>query len=472
MDLIDRRHYPVVFVLLLAAVLPFVILTHFAQPSADDFCYANLFRGANLWDGIRSEYLGWKGRYSSIFLTASFHQAGGMLLTYQYALYAFLAGLSVAIYTFVRALTEAAGTRMETAFLALGLGALYLGTMPRVPATLYWLDGAFQYQLAGIFVLLSLAALLTLYRSARPLPALAACAFIFVAVGASEVAMMTLVAVVAVMSVNRMYVHGRDRLLWTAVIMVTLASSALLILAPGNYVREQYASDDAHRFWFSFSHAWYYAGLTLADWISSAGLWLATGAFVPVAMHLVYLQRVRRDASPLRLAVIAGLLAGLVWSYFFGLWWVAANNPPARMLNMIHLLFLAGWFTAVLELAAVVAARCVVPFTRAVFPVSFRLGALAAGLLLGVFLVAGGHARTAYADLAFRVPEYDRIMQDRYARIAVEKDRSGSGPPAVVLPRVPDPPRLLVYSDIQGNRGDWRNICFARYFGIDSVVRR
>ncbi|MGA8259637.1 MAG: DUF6056 family protein [Arenicellales bacterium] len=474
MNDVRRRYYAPVLVLLIAAVVPFFLLVHYAQPSADDFCYADMFRHNTFWNGIKEQYLGHKGRYATLFFTAAFHRLGGMLLTYQYAMFLFLAALSVAAYVFVRALFEDATSPKRTIFLALALGALYLDTMTKVSATLYWLDGALQYQLGAVFVLLSLAALLTLHRTGRWPPAAAACACIFVAVGATEIAMMTLAAVVAVMAFNRMYLTGRDRKQWTAVILVTVLSSALLLLAPGNYVREQYAAPGAGRFWLSFSNAWYYGGGLLADWLSRPVFWLATAAFIAPALRLVYLDGVRRKAGWGRLAVIVALVPGLQWSFVFALWFAAADNPPDRMQNMMYLLFLIGWFTAVLELVAVIAGRCRLPFTDQVFPPALRAGNLAVAVLFAIFLVVQGHTPTAWGDLVHRARGYERQMQQRYATIANanEQSKSTNDHRVVVLHRITDPPSLLMYTDIQPDPRNWRNTCFARYFGLKAVVRR
>lgn len=472
LDFLQPGFRPALFVLLAAAILPFVLLIHYAHPSADDFCYASDLRSGGFWESIKAEYMGWKGRYTTIFFTVLYHKPGGMLLTYEAALLALLAALFAAMYAFVHALTEGALSRSWTLLLTLGLGALYLGTMPKVPATLYWLDGAFQYQVGSIFVLLSLAALLALYRTGSTASAAAACAAIFLAIGATEIAMITLVAVVGVMAFNRIVLHGRERLSWSTVIVVTLGSSALLVLAPGNYVRAQFAPPESQQIWFSFSHAWFYGGHVLADWLTHPLLWLASAAFVPVALRLVYLKGARREAGWSRLAVIAAGLFGLTWSYFFALWWSAATNPPGRMLNMIHLLFLAGWFAGVLEATAVIARRCALVLTDEVFPAPLRAAHLAVAALLCGFLLLHGHAGTAFADLSERAARYDRTMKSRYAAISKAKRDSQNGRPSLVFEGVRDPPRVLMYSDIQLTTEDWRNSCFSRYFGLESVIRQ
>lgn len=472
-DFMQRHVHLVMFVLLVAAVVPFFLLTQYAHPSADDFCYASLFRREGFWNHIKGEYLGWKGRYTAIFFTAVYHKVGGMLATYGFALFALLTLLFAAIYVFARSLIEAVASRTRTLVLALGLAALYLGTMPNVPAGLYWIDGAFQYQLGNIFLLLSVAALFSLYRTGAKVSAGLACVLIFLAVGTTEIVMIALAVLVGILAFNRIVVHGRQRLSWSLVVIVTLVSTALLMLAPGNAVRAELGSTNTGQFWFSFSHAWFYAGETLASWLANPVLWLATAAFIPVALRLVYLDGIRKEANWLRSLVALCLGPALIWLILFGVWWGAAMNPPGRALNTIYMVFLAGWFAGVLELVAVVARHRPLIFTERVFPGSLRLASLALIVLFAGFLLLQSHARIALADLIYRAPAYDQAIKNRYARIAAEKQSAGpGGRPAMTFRRLTDPPQVLMYTDIQPDGGNWRNSCFARYFGLDAVVRR
>lgn len=471
--MIHRNSQGLVFVLLLAAVAPFALLTQYAHPGADDFCYAALFRQDGFWGHVKGEYFGWKGRYSAIFFTVAYHQAGDMLTTYGIALIILFLLFLAAGYVFVRAVTEAAATGAGTVFLALGFIALFLGTMPKVPAGLYWVDGALQYLLGGILLMASAAALFTFHRTGAKGAAWSACPLIFLAVGTTELVMITLVALVGVLAISQAVVQGRQRLTWLVIAAVTILSAALLLLAPGNAVRAEHASPDAGQFWFSFSHATYHAGDTLAAWLAQPALWLATAAFVPAALRLVYLNGAGKNSSWPRFLVILCLVAALIWLFFFGLWWAAATNPPGRALNLIYLVFLAGWFAGVLELAGIAARRRPLAFTESVFPAPLRLVSAAVPVLFAGFLLLHGQARIAYGDLLFRAPEYHRVMQDRYASIVREK-ASGveNGKPAMTFEAVARPPRVLMYTDIQEDSRNWRNTCFARYFGLGSATRR
>ena len=78
----------------------------------------------------------------------------------------------------------------------------------------------------------------------------------------------------------------------------------------------------------------------------------------------------------------------------------------------------------------------------------------------------------AYFDLAGPAMKYDQQMKDRYAYINDEKTKAKDGNLSMSVKILENPPRILVYSEISRDRKDWRNNCFARYFGLDSVVTK
>jgi len=457
---------------LAAAVVPFAVLTHYANPSADDFCYAPAFAGDTLWESIIGEYLRWKGRYTSIALNAAYHHTGGMLVTYPYAMLAYLAAFAVAVFVWVNTLAAGTGPLRRRLFLTLGLVALYLATMPYPAATLYWIDGAFQYQTGLILTLLTLSAVTRLYRSGTTAAAALTCVLVFLAVGAGIIAMLVVGAVAGLLALDQAFIKGRARLSWALVVLVTAVSALLLLAAPGNYVRAQLALPEANQFWFSVRHASYHSGATLVDWLGQPALWLATAAFVPVSLRLVYLERLRAGATPFRLLLVAVLMPVLLWLGFFAMWWAVARNPPGRMLNMMYFLFLAGWFTLILELVAVVARQCSLVLTEALLPARLRLGSAAASVLLAASLLLQGNVRPAWGDLILgRAADYDRQMEARYARVAIEQRQAGEEELAMTFRGITNPPAIVMYTDIQNHPGNFRNNCFARYFGLESVVR-
>ena len=466
--------YVLLFLLLIVAIIPFFLLVFFAHPGADDFCYANAFRTGGFWGSIIGEYMAWKGRYFGIFVTVFYHQSGDLIANYKYPLFLFLTFLFIAFYYFVRSAFEENGPFIRTLYCAFTLGVFYVVSMPIVSASLYWVDGAFQYQVGSIFYLLAVASIYRLFREreSTTMPALLSVLFIFAAIGSTEIFMISLSTLVGLIFLYKVFIQKQNRIAWSIVLAVTIASTLLLVLAPGNAIRMALAPESSKQFWFSISRSIFHGGETLGSWFSQPLFWLLTMLFIPVALHLVYISRIRKNASWIRLCLILALLSGQIWVSFFATWWAGAIHPPGRTLNSIYLVFLVGWFMLILEFTAVLSKERKLVYIGSLFSAPIRLIMIIATFLSALLLVTKTHVADAYSDLAGPAMEYDQQMKDRYAYIENEKSKAKDGNLSLSVKILEKPPRILVYSEISRDRKDWRNNCFARYFGLDSVATK
>jgi hypothetical protein len=89
-----------------------------------------------------------------------------------------------------------------------------------------------------------------------------------------------------------------------------------------------------------------------------------------------------------------------------------------------------------------------------------------------LLLVTKSHVPDAYYDLAGPARAYDQQMKSRYAYIENEKSKANNGKLSLSVKLLENSPRILVYSEISRDRKDWRNNCFARYFGLNSVATK
>ena len=465
--------YVLLAVLLTLAIIPFFVLIFYAHPSADDYCYANVFITGDFWDRIIGEYMAWKGRYFGIFVTVIFHKSGSMIENYRYPLFLFLTLLLVAFYYFVRSAFEEKASLARTFYCAFTLAVFYIVSMPKVSASLYWADAAFQYQVGSIFYLLALASLLKLYRQhdSTAWPALLSALFIFAAIGCTEIFMISLLSLVALIFLFKFFLLKQNRIAWTMVLMVTVASTLLLVLAPGNAIRMA-LQPNGGQFWYSISHSIFFGGETLGVWLSQPLFWLLTILFIPVALHLVYISRVRKDASWIRLFFILALTLGQIWVSFFATWWAGATHPPGRTQNIIYLVFLVGWFMFILEFVAVLAKHRRLVNVESVFTVPVRIFMIIVTFTFGLLLVTNTYVPEAYAALAGPAINYDQKMKERYAYIKQKQLESGNSRLSLSFETIDNAPRILVFSDIRRNSNEWRNRCFATYFGLSSVNRK
>lgn len=469
---VQNALYLVLFVLLIVAIIPFFLLTFYAHPSADDFSYAAAYRTGDFWGYVTGDYLTWKGRYFAIFVTVLFHQSGDMIANYKYPLLINLTFIFLAFYYLARSIFEEQASFRQTLFCTLALAVFYIITLPKVSAALYWADGGFQYQVGSVFFLLALAAVLRLYRTVEGsfITTLASMLFIFAAIGSTEIFMISLSTLVGLIFLYKFFILKENRLAWSLVLFVTAISSALLVFAPGNTVRMGLASEDSKQFWFSIGRSLFHGGEALINWMSQPALWFLTILFIPVALYLIYIKGIRKDACWTRFLLILGLLLGQIWVSFFATWWAAATPAPWRTLNVIYLLFLVGWFILVLELVAVLTKNRKLIYIDRVFAIPSRLLIIVSLISLVTLLIGKSHIRDAYNDLFVGAPIYDQFMKNRYAYIRLQKSKAGQGRPTVSVKMNRNPPRLLIYTDISRDRSDWRNSSYATYFGLSSIV--
>jgi cytochrome bd-type quinol oxidase subunit 2 len=234
---------------MLATLAVFAYTGTFSRFMADDFCYANTIRQMGWLGGQTRLYNTWSGRISSNFLIAVLEPFGASAAPIMpaIALLLWLVGLYGLIASVIR----------NTAFprrrlLAFGLAAVVLYftllTTPDRNQVLYWMNGQIAYALPLIAVTF-LAALIT-NRLNRSEPAgvpfllmLAALLLAFLAGGFSETNSalqvgMVVLALLLFVSFSKGLLRVTGTALLAVVLIGSLAAMALVILAPGNLVRQ------------------------------------------------------------------------------------------------------------------------------------------------------------------------------------------------------------------------------------------
>ncbi|MFV1977083.1 MAG: DUF6056 family protein, partial [Candidatus Scalindua sp.] len=426
------------------------------------------------WDDIIGEYMAWKGRYFGIFVTVLFHRSGSMIENYPYPLFLFLVLLFGAFIYFVRSAFEEKVSAIRLLFSALALGVFYIITIPKASASLYWADGAFQYHVGSIFYLLAIAALFKLFRERQSplLPTLLSIFFIFAAIGSTEIFMVALFSLVSLIFLYKFFFLQENRIAWSVVLAVTIISTLILVLSPGNAIRMD-LQPLSGQFWFALGHSFYYGIETIWLWLSRPLFLLFTILFIPVALHLVFISGIRRKASWIRLGLMLALLLGQMWVSFFATWWAGATHPPGRTQNTIYLVFLLGWFMFILEFVAVLSKQRKLVYVESLFSKPVRIAIIIVTFTTGFYIVTDTYVSEAYKALAGSAKNYDRVMNSRYAYIELQKKlSSNSRKLSVRLESIENPPRILVFSDISRNKKDWPNTCVATYFGIATVERK
>lgn len=441
----------------LAVLAPFARLAAFNHPYADDPCLALLER-QGLMRGQIDFYRQWTGRYASTFTTVVYPWLFGLVEGAPGVPWVMLVVLFSGFFALVRWLGPQPGSlgAAAAAVSALVAVAVYVTTMPKTSSGLYWMTAAFTnvlgIALVPIWLRLAWPASPPADTVRRLARSAGACLLAVFIVGCSETTMVTFLVVVA-SATPALWRLGRGHAV--ANLTAAFVASAAVVLAPGNRVRMAQMRGRGELL-ETLLQAAGDAGASMAGWLASPIILVALLATVAAVFALAWRPRI--DGRWIGAVTVAVVSAGFVPVH-----WSTGGPPGARTQNTLYLAFLFGLLTA----AACLASR-IAPARR------LRRPAGAIVLLLAVPLLAyalwtSPASRGARRDLASRGPAFHRAMQARYAAI---EDAMARGEKTLVVPAIPkaERPWTIYLGDITARPRHWSNGCYARWFGLESIV--
>jgi hypothetical protein len=457
--------------LVFATFSPYIVLAFFNHPSADDFCYAISFRDPDFkyfFSVVLDWYRRWNARYFSVTLIGAFSRYLDLIETYKFVPLLLFLGWIVSGFTFLKSIFDS--TRWP-AIIAGGLTfcIFYVVSMPDISAGFYWANSAFQYQTGNILSFVALAGMVRIGTTQRPrISTLVTAIMLFAVVGSTELHMAFMVILVTTIAVYVLSAGGRHRHTWIFLLLVTLLSAALLILAPGNEGRGQHFTG-RHQLWFSIVESAYHTGMWCLRWLGNPLLWVVTLLNVlwlwSSAKESRFSQRLRRP----HLAIILPCWIITLFACFFIAFWSMGVSLPGRALNVAYFIFLMGWFSIVtVGVKDIQIARVASTNTLKRNATCQIIGVMAATAMITGLLNTNSF-RTASADLFNRAQRYDNIFKTRYLTIA--RSRTQNQNLMVRVPRVKgsERPNTIMVDDITENERDFRNECYAEYFLIPSI---
>jgi len=461
----------ILLAVIIVTLLPYWLLAGFNHPSGDNFCYTNVFNDADIdgvIDGVIDWRRRWNGRYFALFLMGSYFVNFDMIATYQYPPLVLFGSWSLAAYYLLRGLTGYSDNRLGTSGVALGLCAIYTLTMPLVSNGFYHVTGAFQYQTGNILILATLGCLLRIIeRPERYGQILLGAALVFATVGCTELHMVFMLFFMSAIASYAYWIRSPTRHTWAFLLLVTLLSAALLILAPGNEGRGQHF-EARHQLWFSISESIAQFRFWFWEWVREPLLWLGTLAY------LVWLSRrtgrsiLLQRALAIHLVIGAACLLSTLLACFFVAYWSMGVGLPERALNVVYFIFLLGWF-GLLGLGVGLWTQHRPDQIRVISTQrASQMTGVVVALAMTVGLISAQSVHTAYADLTQRARNYDEFFRTRYnhIKVAAQKNVALVSVPAV---RPINRPTTIMVDDIRAGRRNFRNQCYAVYFGIQAI---
>ncbi|MCW8963848.1 MAG: DUF6056 family protein [Gammaproteobacteria bacterium] len=456
----------------MAVLLVYIGLGHYAHPSADDYCMASGVRQNGFIPHLWDHYLEWSGRYASNTLYAIYPMVFGFFGGYQLMPFLLIVSLLLASNFFLASLFRVSMRSYAAMLMSLCFIAVFLIGMRDTASSLYWTAGAMTYQTANILLLCMLGLIIRLIdqqETSSNTNGLFIVLLLVVILGAGmhETNMLLVTTIAGIVFGLRLRKGWSSAKPWAGLLLASVACCCIVYFAPGNSVREStfpLRHDISRALAGSLN-----TGLwTLKVWLTSPLLIIST-LLTPVAVSSIYRSstRVMDISKPLIVALVIVTLA-IPFVLQFPAWWAMGGWPPARTVDGIYFVFLLSWFSLIgaITIRYINRDNLLTDKWRS----SYTTTALLIGAIIFIMAIASNSKfRRATNDLLNRAGPHHEYMLQRYALIGEAVARQH---PYLVVPEFSgEYPRSIYFNDIRPDPRDWRNVCYADYFGLQQIRR-
>ncbi|HEY9858072.1 MAG TPA: hypothetical protein V6D16_01100, partial [Candidatus Obscuribacterales bacterium] len=153
------KHENLIILMLLVTVSPYVFMSFFSVPSADDFSQASSSLDKGIVGHVIQRYLNWSGRYSSDIIISTYNVLGhkvdeNFLVNFYYIVPIFLSTFYfLACYLFVSLLSLKNNIKWKCIFSL--LSTAFMLSSVELRSTIFWLAGGAAYTLGNSLFLIS-----------------------------------------------------------------------------------------------------------------------------------------------------------------------------------------------------------------------------------------------------------------------------------------------------------------------------
>jgi hypothetical protein len=460
-----NKYLILVLTILIAAILPFILLSLYDHPSADDYGFTHIVKYFGFFEFQKFIYMYHQGRFSSNFIFSINPLVYDSFTFYKVLPVILLMLFFIAVFIFIRALFRNFLSIFQSIVASLFFSALYLNIIPNPSETIYWMTGSLIYFLPCILLLLFLSLIVKLLSANSISITIIACIIAPVLQGFNEVIMLYAIAIV--FFIFQFQIKNKSLKIKLAWVLIILVVSAIIeIIAPGNYERMTIYGNAENIHYSVITSLISFAKLLLIHFSNPSFLIISL-------LSILFFQKIK-NKSVCQYSVCVNPWTILVFiilifiAVFFPVAYGTGYKPPLRIYNTLSLPFMITWFYFLFIFVgrynfnlAVSIKRQTVLFIVAAILLFFNISKDP-----GKSDIAIGNIFTAWNDLFFKARSYDKQLNMRYEQIALAKNSSNTN---VVVDSLNCIPRTLYFIDIGKDSSSWVNMGTAQYFGISSI---
>lgn len=433
-------------------VIPFIIISYFNHPAADDFSYAveSLSRGfgnAQIW-----WYTNWSSRYFATALLSLNPLVFKSFFLFKLIPVVLIIALFLSLYYLARTLFVNAEKRLCLLF-SLCFIFIYLFFMPNVAEGIYWFAGAITYQVANILTILLFISVIKLMQTKKIKFLFLSVLFVFCVIGSNELSMLIVDFILAAVFGYAFFKEKKINFSLLILLVFAFIFSLVVYFSPGNTVRGNTIPND-HQFAFS---AWQ----AVIQTINHLRLWLPLSIVFILIFFDAFHKHIKAawgsnfNVHPTYVFIVLCLI--LFIGFFTG-YWSRGVCPASRTKNAICFFYIAGFIFFAISMFFYLKKKeksflMISPWVRY--------------FLFIIILISLSHKNnisTAYADLikgtAYR---FDAEIKDRYEIIKNSKGEDCE------VPKLKNYSATIGIADITPYPDCSRNKYQATYFGLKSI---
>ena len=454
----------ILFLVLLIALFPYLYISQFANPIADDYCYSVLGRDTDLWSQWWNQYMTWNGRYASNILVLLNPMVFGSLFVYKLMSFLQIIFSFFSIYYFLRSVTGRAFSFLITINASLLLLLLYLFQMPVLAEGIYGFNCAVSYQTGICFSLIYFSFLHSyVYRKYlfhKNVHLVLSVALLVFCLGFDEVLTLIIMgihlAIAFLISKNNKYKFT----LWWLFLGICLICTSAMVLAPGNSVRDSYYTDN-HNFLHSLLYTFMQTFRFGFTWISNLPFLFSSFLFAAIIISNKEKFSFFRKEYFFKPRASVLLLFLILFLCIFPAYWGTKILGQHRTVNVAYFFFILYWFLCI-------GVYSLKYSERLKFDILFSKKLQVVFVLLIVGAIATtNNGYDIFTDILYqRTTVFDTQMQDRFIYLSRQENKGK----VVKLKPLSEKPKSLFILDLLPDSTNWINDCQARYFGVKSII--
>lgn len=443
----------VILVLSSVVILPFLIISVFNNPSADDFCYSNYGRDLGFFGLQKEAYFGWSGRYLPTLILGIPNLISGSFVVYKMVPVLLLVALFISIYHLASSVFHSL-SKKNKALLAILITALYLLQMPSPTQGFYWLAGAVTYQLSIILALFMFSYVILYVNTENIKFIVVAMLLSILVIGTNEITLVFINLIYGFTCAYLLFINRKIDKGLLLLFAVMLACSAFVLLSPGSASRATTYPGN-QQFMYSLFKTIKATKRHLGDWFPSI-----------VVVLLLFFDFFSKTAQKIKtphvfkvnlvfpvLIVFSFLILG-VFPVYYSLKWV-----PFRVVNEVYFFFLLGVFYLAFVLFFKLNEK------KKTFVELSKWTRIGLWVLVCFRLGGDNNVRVAYSDLiSGKANAYNKALNTRYSIIKNSKDDK------VIIPKLDVFPETIFFEDIKPNSKHWINSCYNSYFNKTEIT--